>query len=76
MTGHKEIPLTDVKSTVISGHGYDPATQTMRVRFNGGKMYDYEGVPADKYAAFTGAASLGSFHAKKIKPVHTAKKVE
>jgi hypothetical protein len=57
-------------SSVIAGHGYDQATGKLRVKLHSGKTYDYDGVSIEKYAAFTGAASPGSFYNSKIKANH------
>lgn len=68
--------LTDVKgSSVIAAHGYDPGTGKLRVKTHTGHIYEHEGVSVEKYAAFTGAASPGTFWNKKIQPLHKAKKI-
>lgn len=71
----KDIALTGVKSSAVHSIGYDPETQTLRVRFHNGGMYDHEGVPPETYAAFTGAASHGSFYNRKIARVHRGTKI-
>lgn len=65
-------------SSAIAGHSYNPDTRKMRVTFKGKtpSTYEYDDVPLEKYAAFTGAASMGAFHNKKIKPNHVGRKVK
>jgi hypothetical protein len=62
------------ESSLIEAHTYDPNTRTMTVTIRG-KTYEHREVPIEKYAAFTGSASLGSFYNKKIKPHHKGTKV-
>lgn len=62
-------------SSAIAAHGYDPGNQKMRVQFVNGGTYEYEGISPEKYAAFTGAKSMGSFHHRKIRPYHEGVKV-
>ena len=72
----KEIELTPVAdSKAFKAHGYDPETQTMRVQFINGSVHDHDGVSPEKYAAFTGAHSMGGFYNAKIKPHHQSRKV-
>lgn len=66
-------PVTD--SSFITGHSYDPETQTLRIRTKTGATYEHPGVPPQTYAAFTGAASPGQFYNKRIKSVHASAKV-
>lgn len=67
--------MTPVKSSAITHHGYDPATNKMRVTTHSGKTYEYDDVPIDRYAAFTGAASPGSFWNSRIKANHTGREI-
>lgn len=66
-------PVKD--SSAITGHSYDTETRKLRVRFKGGSTYEYDDVPPEKYVAFTGAASPGTFHNRKIRPIHNGRKV-
>jgi hypothetical protein len=63
-------------STNLRAHGYDPATETLRVEFNGGNQYDYHGVTEDLFNAFVDAPSQGSFLHSVIKIGCPASKVE
>lgn len=62
------IPITPVKSSSLSGFGYDVATSTLAVQFKvGGPIYQYAGVPAEVFAKMQGAESFGRFFAAEIK---------
>lgn len=68
--------LTPIKSSAIQAHGHDPATGKMRVQLHNGKIYEYDDVPLEKYAAFTGAASPGSFWNSRIKSAHVHREIQ
>lgn len=56
------IPLTPVASSNIEATGYDPATNTLAVKFKGGKrIYHYADVPGDVHKAMQKADSVGKF---------------
>ena len=65
-----EIAMTACKSKAIIAHGYDAASKTMALQYKGGKVYHYEGVPAEKYAGLQEAESKGGFVAKHITGKH------
>jgi hypothetical protein len=44
---------TDLNSSTIWGTQYDPSTKKMKVRFQGGAEYEYDGVPTNIYRAFS-----------------------
>lgn len=46
------VKQADLQSSNIWGTAYDPQTGKMKVRFQGGSEYEYEGVPANIYRAF------------------------
>jgi hypothetical protein len=46
------IPHADLQSSNIWGANYDPATGKMKVRFQGGSEYEYDGVPKNIFNAF------------------------
>ena len=56
-----------VKSSSIAAVGHDPATDTLTVRFHGGKTYRYAGVSTAQHQQFLGAKSLGKHFADEIK---------
>lgn len=47
------IQHSDLNSSNIWGTAYDPSTGKMKVRFQGGSEYEYDGVPVNIYRAFT-----------------------
>lgn len=46
------IPRADLNSSNIWGAAYDPRSGKMRVRFQGGSEYEYDGVPQNIFRAF------------------------
>lgn len=57
----------DVVSSNITSIGYDKDTQTLEVQFNGGSVYQYEGVPKDIFLLFKKTKSMGRFFSVFIK---------
>ena len=47
------IQHSDLNSSNIWGTQYDPSTGKMKVRFQGGAEYEYDGVPTNIYRAFS-----------------------
>ncbi len=47
------IQHADLNSSNIWGTAYDPSSGKMQVRFQGGKEYEYDGVPPNIYKAFS-----------------------
>ena len=47
------IQHSDLNSSNVWGTAYDQKTGKMRVRFQGGSEYEYDGIPANIYRAFT-----------------------
>lgn len=66
----KDIPTSPTKSSMIDEIGYDTETKMLRVKFKNGKTYDHPDVSMEKYAAFTGANSVGGFYNTKIRDAH------
>lgn len=53
-----------VSSTNIRSVGYDAESLILEVEFNGGAVYQYQGVPQAEFDGLMAAASKGSyFHA-------------
>ena len=59
--------LDEVKKSHLEVVGYDAETQTLRVGFQGGAVYDYTGVPVEKAAAIVFAKSPGTVLNEQIK---------
>lgn len=55
------VPHAELNSSTIWGTQYDPSSGKMKVRFQGGDEYEYDGVPQNIYKAFSeGHASAKS----------------
>lgn len=46
------IPHADLNSSNVWGANYDPQSGKMRVRFQGGSEYEYDGIPQNIFKAF------------------------
>lgn len=69
--------LTPVKSSNVAALGYDPASQTLRVKFKTGGTFDYAGVSPLHHAQLSaGRVSVGAYIHQHIKPHHKAAKVD
>ncbi len=64
------------KSSQIEAFGHDPATSTLRVKFRSGQTYEYSEVSEEKFDEMKASDSHGKFLASRVKPYHTAIKVE
>lgn len=62
--------MQDVQSSNLKAIGHDPATSTMRVHFQGGNVYHYKNVPAEKFAQLASSPSKGKHFAKHFKDRH------
>lgn len=62
--------MKPVASSQVKAIGHDPATNTLRVEYASGGVYDYAGVDAEKHRALMAAPSIGSHLHKQIKPNH------
>jgi hypothetical protein len=69
------IPLTSVQSTMIDGQGYDPATQTLALRFKGGKVYHYKDVPPETAQGLVQAESAGKYFGANIRGKYSSEAV-
>ena len=67
--------LTPIKSSMFSGHTYDPNTRQMTVQFKNGAVHQYDDVPADKFEAFTQNASPGRYFNDRIKSNFASRKI-
>lgn len=67
-----DLKFTPIKSSMMSGYHYDPASQALTVQFSGGKAYAYADVPQAKVDAMTAHNSAGTYFAASIKPHHGA----
>jgi hypothetical protein len=54
-------------SSVIAAMHYDPTTQTLRVHFVSGLVYDYREVPEEVYKEIKSSRTKGNYLNQKIK---------
>jgi hypothetical protein len=70
-----EIEMIPVVSSNVDSIGYDPDTQTLRVRFNNGSAYEYMNVPAMEFEQLRSAPSVGSYLNRNVKGNYPYQKV-
>ena len=70
-----EIGKEYVSSSNVEAVGYDEDTQTLRVWFLNGSVYDYKGVSLMEYDGLKNAPSIGSYLHKNIKGQYSYEKV-
>ena len=69
--------LTPIQSSQLESVAHDSTTNTLFIRFKSspeGVVYSYADFPAEKFDAFMGAPSQGSFFYKQIKGKHDYQK--
>lgn len=64
--------LVPCVSSAIAAHGFDPATQTLFLKFTSGTTYSYPEVSNDIYAGLQDAESVGRFYGANIKGKYQA----
>jgi len=69
------IPLTACKSSMVAGVGYDAASKTLAVQFNGGSIYHYAEVPPEVFTDLQRSESVGQFINRQIKGQYAAEKI-
>jgi hypothetical protein len=67
-------PLTEMnaRNSWIASSGYDPVTQTLRLRASDGRTYRYEGVLPEDYADIMSSAAPGQTFNRQIRNRYTA----
>lgn len=73
MAKHPE--FTPIKSSMMSGVHYDPATRELTVQFSGGSVYRYDDVSAERVETMMGNKSPGGYFTASIKGLHPATKL-
>ena len=65
------VKLQQVNSSALSHVGYDPATLTLAVKFNGNNtVHHYGEFSPKKWADMQAAESIGKFHAQHVRNHH------
>jgi len=72
MPGIRMIPV--ISSNVLT-IGYDAGTQTLRVEFKGGRIYEYSEVPLEKWEGLN-ATSVGSYLHREIMGKYASVKLD
>lgn len=67
---------TPVSSSNIASVGYDPDNEVLEVEFNGGRVYQYLGVPQSRYEGLMSAASHGTYLERHIKGIYSYRRVK
>ncbi|WP_339810358.1 KTSC domain-containing protein [uncultured Imperialibacter sp.] len=70
-----EIEKEYVSSSNIEAVGYDDDSETLRIWFLNGSIYDYSGVGLLEYQSLRDAASVGSYLHRNIKGQYSYQKV-
>jgi hypothetical protein len=63
-------------STAVEFASYDPDQHVMLIKYRGGGLYQYFGVPRGAYEAYRAALSKGTFVNENIKPKYRYLRVE
>ncbi|MDD4527548.1 MAG: KTSC domain-containing protein [Candidatus Margulisbacteria bacterium] len=69
------INMIPVSSSNVAKIGYEESTNTLRVEFLDGSLYDYSGVPQPEFYNLKNASSVGGYLNSNIKGVYKYKKV-
>lgn len=59
--------MQPVTSSQIAAVGHDPETNTLRIEFKKGGVYEYEGVSAEEHQALIGAESIGRYFGQNLR---------
>jgi len=64
-----------VSSSNLASVGYDPASETLEIEFNNGRVYQYYNVPPFMHERMMEAPSIGSFFNAEIKKAYSCEQV-
>lgn len=64
-----------VSSSNLSSVGYDPASETLEIEFNNGRVYQYYNVPQFMHDRMMEAPSIGVFFNAEIKNAYSCSQV-
>lgn len=62
--------MVRVDSEAIEAVGYDPRSRRLRIRFTGGRSYDYCAVPEQVYQGLMRADSHGAYFNQHIRDIY------
>ena len=69
------IVSNDLESSNLRDCTYDTTTMELRVTFNSGRTYSYEGVPTDTWQGLITASSAGQYFSAMIKNQYPTQEV-
>jgi len=64
-----------VSSSNLASVGYDPASETLEIEFNNGRVYQYYNVPQFMHERMMEAPSIGVFFNAEIKNAYSCSQV-
>jgi len=67
--------MITVSSSNLASVGYDSETQTLRVEFRSGGVYEYHNVSETEYQGLMSASSKGSYFHQNIKDCYSYSKI-
>ena len=70
-----DILMIHVESSNVESIGFNESTQTLRVKFLSGSIYDYKNVPVMEFEQLKNAQSIGSYLNRNIKGNYAYEKV-
>jgi hypothetical protein len=70
-----ELEMMPVRSETLKAIGYDLDTNTLRISFKSGGVYEYAHVPESRWEGLQNAVSKGSYFHRYIKDKYRTRKV-
>jgi hypothetical protein len=64
-----------VRSTNVASVGYDPKSKVLEIAFKSGGVYQYSGVPVERYQKLMKAKAIGHYFVTDIRPWYPCEKV-
>jgi KTSC domain len=66
---------SSVDSSAVESVGYDARSRTLEIKYAGGGVYRYFGVPPRAHELLLRAESIGAFVNRRIKPYYRCRRV-
>lgn len=66
------IQMKEVTSAAMQAWGFEPASKTLAIRFNGGSVHHFTDVPVEVINGLAGAKSVGRYYAEHIRGKFTS----
>jgi hypothetical protein len=67
--------MLPVRSETLKAIGYDPDTETLRISFKSGGVYEYANVPESRFDGLRNASSKGGYFHRYIKDKYRTRKI-